>query len=57
MFDEVFFFFFKKKIKKNLCFYFIYIIFILIGVRIAFLPDYPLILSLLKHKGVKAFLK
>ena len=25
-------------------------------VRIIFLPDYPLILFLLKHKGVRAFL-
>ena len=23
--------------------------------RVAFLPDYPLILSLLKHRGVEAF--
>ena len=29
---------------------------VLVGVRIAFLPDCPLILSLLKHKGVGAFL-
>ena len=26
------------------------------GVRVAFLPNYPLLLSLLKHKGVGAFL-
>ena len=29
---------------------------VLVGVRVAFLPDYPLILSLLKHRGVRAFL-
>ena len=28
----------------------------LVGVRVAFLPNYPLVLSLLKHKGVGAFL-
>ena len=26
------------------------------GVRIIFLPDCPLVLSLLKHRGVRAFL-
>ena len=29
---------------------------ILVGVRVVFLPDYPLVLSLLKHRGVRAFL-
>ena len=29
---------------------------VLVGVRIVFLPDYPLVLSLLKHKGVRVFL-
>ena len=29
---------------------------VLVGVRVVFLPDYPLVLSLLKHKGVRAFL-
>ena len=29
---------------------------VLMGVRIAFLSDCPLILSLLKHRGVGAFL-
>ena len=29
---------------------------VLVGVRIAFLPDCPLVLSLLKYKGVGAFL-
>ena len=29
---------------------------ILVGVRVAFLPDCPLILSLLKDKGIDAFL-
>ena len=29
---------------------------ILVGVRIVFLPDCPLVLSLLKYKGVGAFL-
>ena len=29
---------------------------VLVGVRVVFLPDYPLILSLLKHRGVGAFL-
>ena len=28
----------------------------LVGVRIAFLPNYPLVLSLLKHRGVGTFL-
>ena len=28
----------------------------LVGVRVAFLPNYPLILSLLKHRGVETFL-
>ena len=28
---------------------------ILVGVRIVFLHDYPLVLSILKHKGVKVF--
>ena len=28
----------------------------LVGVRVAFLPNYPLVLSLLKHRGVGAFL-
>ena len=26
------------------------------GVKVAFLPNYPLVLSLLKHRGVGAFL-
>ena len=26
------------------------------GVRVVFLPDYPLVLSLLKYKGIGAFL-
>ena len=30
---------------------------VLVGVRIAFLPDYSLVLFLLKHRGVGAFLK
>ena len=30
---------------------------VLVRVRVAFLPDCPLILSLLKHRGVGAFLK
>ena len=29
---------------------------ILVGVRVVFLPDCPLILSLLKYKGVRVFL-
>ena len=29
---------------------------VLVGVRVAFLSDYPLILSLLKHRGVGVFL-
>ena len=29
---------------------------VLVGVRVAFLPECPLILSLLKHRGVEAFL-
>ena len=29
---------------------------VLVGVRDAFLSDYPLILSLLKHRGIEAFL-
>ena len=29
---------------------------VLVRVRVAFLPNYPLVLSLLKHKGVGAFL-
>ena len=29
---------------------------VLVGVRVVFLPDYPLVLSLLKHRGVGAFL-
>ena len=29
---------------------------ILVGVRVIFLPDCPLILSLLKYKGVRVFL-
>ena len=28
---------------------------VLVGVRVVFLPDYPLILSLLKYNGVGAF--
>ena len=28
---------------------------VLVGVRYVFLLDYPLVLSLLKHRGVKAF--
>ena len=30
---------------------------VLVGIRIVFLPDYSLILSLLKYRGVRAFLK
>ena len=26
------------------------------GVRVAFLPNYPLVLSLLKYRGIRAFL-
>ena len=29
---------------------------VLVGVRVAFLPECPLVLSLLKHRGVGAFL-
>ena len=29
---------------------------ILVGIKVAFLPNYPLILSLLKHRGVEVFL-
>ena len=29
---------------------------ILVGVRVIFLPDCPLILSILKHKGIGTFL-
>ena len=29
---------------------------VLVGIRVAFLPNCPLVLSLLKHKGVGAFL-
>ena len=29
---------------------------VLVGVRVVFLPDCPLVLSLLKHRGVGAFL-
>ena len=29
---------------------------VLVGVRVVFLPDYPLVLFLLKYKGVWAFL-
>ena len=29
---------------------------VLVGVRVAFLLDCPLVLSLLKHRGVRAFL-
>ena len=29
---------------------------VLVGVRVVFLPDYPLVLSVLKHRGVVAFL-
>ena len=29
---------------------------VLVGVRVAFLPECPLVLSLLKHKSVGAFL-
>ena len=29
---------------------------VLVGVRVAFLPDYPLVLSLLKHRGIETFL-
>ena len=29
---------------------------VLLGVRVAILPEYPLVLSLLKHRGVGAFL-
>ena len=29
---------------------------ILVGVKVVFLPDCPLILSLLKHRDIKAFL-
>ena len=29
---------------------------VLMGVKVAFLLDYPLVLSLLKHRGVRAFL-
>ena len=68
--------------KKNLCNYFLYIIFcfknltykwikqfenqqegdpiflsnVLAEVRVVFLPDCPLVLSLLKHMGVETFL-
>ena len=28
---------------------------VLVGVRVTFLPNYPLILSLLKHRGVGYF--
>ena len=30
---------------------------VLVGIRIVFLPDYSLILSLLKYRGVRVFLK
>ena len=29
---------------------------VLVGVRVAFLSDYPLVLSLLKYRGVRVFL-
>ena len=29
---------------------------ILVGVKVAFLPEYPLVLFLLKHRGVGVFL-
>ena len=29
---------------------------VLVGVRVAFLPEYPLVLFLLKHRGVGVFL-
>ena len=29
---------------------------VLVGVRIVFLPDYPLVLFLLKHRSIGAFL-
>ena len=29
---------------------------VLVGVKVAFLPEYPLVLFLLKHRGVEAFL-
>ena len=29
---------------------------VLVGVRVAFLPEYPLVLFLIKHRGVGAFL-
>ena len=29
---------------------------ILVGIKVAFLSDYPLILSLLKHKSIRIFL-
>ena len=29
---------------------------VLVGIRVVFLPDCPLILSLLKYRGVRAFL-
>ena len=29
---------------------------VLVGVRVVFLPDCPLVLSVLKHRGVGAFL-
>ena len=29
---------------------------VLVGVKVIFLPDYPLIFSLLKHRGVRVFL-
>ena len=29
---------------------------ILVGVKVAFLSDYPLVLSLLKHKGIRVIL-
>ena len=52
-------YFVTKKKKKNCVFYFIYIIFlgnVLIGVRVVFLPNCPLILFLLKHRTTWAFL-
>ena len=30
---------------------------VLVGVKVVFLPDCPLVLSLLQHRGVGAFLK
>ena len=29
---------------------------VLVGVRVVFLPDYPLVLSLLNHRGIGTFL-